>query len=198
MTEHGERGRRRRRRILWGGGIAVVLAVVSFVAFGANRPADPYLADQVGVDQPGADNAGRTPVEGFGEIGFRIEDGDTAARAAAADRCALLADTPAQRAQGLMNRTDLAGYDGMLFRFDEDTTGSFYMKDTPLPLSIAWFDADGAFVSSADMEPCLERPSCPTFAAAAPYRFALEVPRGGLPALGIGPGSRLIVGAASC
>ena len=165
----------------------MVLAVISFVVLGANRPADPYL-----VDQPGVDNAGRTPVEGFGEIGFRIESDDGAA-ADAAERCALLADTPQQHAQGLMNRTNLAGYDGMIFRFDDDTTTAFYMKDTPLALSIAWFDAEGAFVSSADMDPCLQRPSCPTFPAARPYRFALEVPQGALPALGAGPGSRLVL-----
>ena len=40
-----------------------------------------------------------------------------------------------------MEVTDLQGYDGMLFKFSSDYTGAFYMKDTPLPLSIAFFDA---------------------------------------------------------
>ncbi|MDQ4132945.1 MAG: DUF192 domain-containing protein [Actinomycetota bacterium] len=125
----------------------------------------------------------RTPVPGFGEIAFRIDGGTL--------RHALLADTTEQHSRGLMNRTDLAGYDGMLFRFPSDTTGTFYMLNTPLPLSIAWFDADGRFVSATDMEPCLNRSDCPTYAASGPYRYALEVPQGDLAELGIGPGSRL-------
>ena len=167
--------------MLWAGTLAVLAAVVTLVVLAADRPPDPVLVEE----------GAPTPVEGFGEIGFRVEGVNNTG---AAERCALLADTPEQRARGLMNRTDLAGYAGMLFRFDEDTTTAFYMKDTPLPLSIAWFDASGAFVSSADMEPCLGRRSCPTYAPAGPYRFALEVPQGGLPALDVGRGSRLVVG----
>jgi uncharacterized membrane protein (UPF0127 family) len=124
-------------------------------------------------------------VAGFGEIAYTV-------RGISAVRCALLADTEPQRQQGLMNRTDLAGHDGMLFRFPADTTVSFYMKDTLLPLSIAWFGADGRFVSATDMDPCLGRgDNCPLYPAARPYRYALEVPRGGLAGLGIGPGSTL-------
>ncbi len=109
-------------------------------------------------------------------------------------RCALLAETGAQQSLGLMNRTDIGGYDGMLFTFASDTTGSFYMKDTPLPLSIAFFDASGLFVSTTDMAPCIHQSSCPTYAAARPYRWALEVPEGALPRLAIGPGTRLVAG----
>lgn len=157
---------------------AVAVGVVGvFLLVGANRPADPHLGP-----------APRTPVPGFGDIAFRVDT------AASIGRCALLADTEARREQGLMNRTDLAGYDGMLFTFTTDTTVQFYMKDTLLPLSIAWFDARGRFVSSTDMEPCLDAAQCPTFAAARPYRYALEVAKGGLPGLGIGPGSHLSVG----
>jgi uncharacterized membrane protein (UPF0127 family) len=93
-----------------------------------------------------------------------------------------------------MGRGDLGGFDAMVFRFDADTTGSFYMRNTPLPLSIAWFDRNGVFVSSADMEPCPDRAGCPDYTAAAPYRLAVEVPKGGLGALGIDAGSSLMVG----
>ena len=89
---------------------------------------------------------------------------------------------------------DLAGFDGMLFKFTSDYTGEFYMKDTPLPLSIAFFDASGQFVSTVDMAPCIHMPSCPTYGAARPYRWALEVPQGALPRLAIGPGTRLVAG----
>jgi uncharacterized membrane protein (UPF0127 family) len=150
-----------------------VVAVVSLLVFGCGS-ADSHDESASGT---------RTAVPGFGEIAFRVDGGPL--------RRALLADTPQQHSQGLMNRTDLAGYDGMLFRFSSDTTGAFYMLNTPLPLSIAWFDADGRFVSATDMEPCLDRTDCPTYSATGPYRYALEVPQGDLPKLDIGPGSRL-------
>ena len=137
----------------------------------------------------GGDKAGRSRVDGFGEIAYRVE-GSTARR------CALLAETAAQHGQGLMNRRDLAGYDGMLFVFEADTGAQFYMKDTLIPLSIAWFDAAGRFVSSTDMVPCLTSSDCPLYPAAGPYRYALEVEKGGLGPLGIGPGTVLSIGGA--
>ncbi len=163
--------------------VALVLVVVAagavWVSRGADGPADPTLLPA----------AGRAPVDGFGQIGFRIEGAESSSAA----RCALLARTVEQRAQGLMHRRDLAGHDGMLFEFETESTGDFWMKDTPLPLSIAWFDSSGRFVSASDMQPCLNQPECPTYPPTGPYRYALEVPRGGLPSLGIGPGSRLVV-----
>src|SRR5206468_2617836 len=125
----------------WVAGAVVAVGAAAFVTIGANRPADPHLLP----------HPGRAQVAGFGEIAYRV-DGSVDD-----ERCALLADTDAQHQQGLMNRTDLAGHDGMLFRFRTDTREGFWMKDTPMPLSIAWFDSHGNFVSSTDMEPCLSR-----------------------------------------
>ena len=164
----------------------LVVGGAAFLAVGANSPADPTLK---AADGPVS--LSRTPFGDFKEIGFRIQGGSAQATAA---RCALLAETAAQQARGLMERKDLAGYDGMLFKFSSDHTGEFYMKDTPLPLSIAFFDASGQFVSTADMAPCIHMPTCPTYGAARPYRWALEVPQGALPRLAIGPGTRLIAG----
>ncbi|HVL05721.1 MAG TPA: DUF192 domain-containing protein [Acidimicrobiales bacterium] len=164
----------------------LVVGGMAFITVGANSPADPTLKD---ADEPVSRE--RTPFGDFKEIGFRIEGG--AAQATAA-RCALLAETAAQQARGLMERADLGGYDGMLFKFSTDYTGQFYMKDTPLPLSIAFFDASGQFVSAADMAPCLNMPTCPTYGPSRPYRWALEVPQGDLPRLAIGPGTRLVAG----
>ena len=175
MTGSGEGEGRRGRLLLWGGVLAALAALTAVVLLGANRPADPKVLS-------------------FGEIGFSVRGGPAGAAGEAARRCALLADTPEQHQRGLMGRTDLGGYDGMLFRFSADTSTSFYMKDTLMPLSIAWFSAQGFFVSSADMEPCPVDTGCPTYGAAAPYRYALEVPKGGLPTLGIGPGAQLVVG----
>ena len=91
-----------------------------------------------------------------------------------------------------MEVTDLGGYQGMVFVWDADTSGGFWMRNTPTPLSIAWFDADGEFVSSADMEPCsATAPDCPVYPAGGAYRFAVEVFQGDLDDLGVGPGSRL-------
>jgi uncharacterized membrane protein (UPF0127 family) len=181
-------GRRRRGQLIFWSGVLVATAVLTAVVLlGANRPPDPELLP-----------AGRTPIDGFGSVAYRVQGGPGVPGEEATERCALLAATSEQHQRGLMGRTDLGGYDGMLFRFDADTTTSFYMKDTLIPLSIAWFDADGLFVSATDMEPCPDRVGCPTYGAAAPYRYALEVAKGGLPALGIGPGAQLVVGADGC
>ncbi len=161
------------------------IGALAFVAVGANSPEDPTLKPAEGQV-----SLNRTPFGDFGEIGFRVEGGPAAQ--ATAVRCALLAQTAAQQGQGLMNRTDIGGYDGMLFDFSVDTTTSFWMKDTPLPLSIAFFDGTGRFVSTTDMAPCIHQPTCPTYSATRPYRWALEVPQGALPRLGIGPGTRLV------
>jgi uncharacterized membrane protein (UPF0127 family) len=174
------------RILRWAIAGLLVIGGLAFLAVGANGPKDPTLkaAD-------GAVNLKRTPFGNFGEVAFRIEGGTAQATAA---RCALLAETAAQQELGLMNRTDVGGYDGMLFRFPTDTTVAFYMKDTPLPLSIAFFDGSGQFVSTADMAPCIHQATCPTYGAARPYRWALEVPQGALPRLGIAPGTRLVAG----
>jgi len=112
--------------------------------------------------------------------------------------CILLALTEAQRERGLMDVTDLGGYDGMLFRFDAPTTVAFYMFQTRLPLSIAFFDDSGAMVSSTDMAPCTETNgnACPLYRADGPYTDALEVVQGDLGRLGIAPRSKARVGGA--
>ena len=158
----------------------LVVGGLAFIAVGANGPDDPSLKA-----------VNRTPFGDFAEIGFRIEGGSASATAA---RCALLAETAAQQGRGLMERRDLGGYDGMLFKFTPNYTGEFYMLNTPLPLSIAFFDASGLFVSTTDMAPCINMTTCPTYGAARPYQWALEVPQGALPRLAIGPGTRLVAG----
>jgi len=180
--EAAARERRSSRR--WSiAGLVATVAVGALVVLGAGRPADPYLA-----------GAGAGTLTGeFRSVSFTIT-GPRAKVAPTAERCAFLAETEEQQHRGLMNSTSLEGRDGMLFRFTDDVTTGFIMKETPLPLSIAWFDADGSFVSATDMEPCLGQPACQTYAAARPYRYALEVPQGRLPDLGALTGARLAVG----
>lgn len=110
---------------------------------------------------------------------------------AVAEYPVLVAADRARRQQGLMGVTDLAGYAGMAFVFGSDTSTSFWMKDTPMPLSIAFVAVDGEIVSVTDMEPCVDLPDCPSYRPAGPYRFAVEVPQGELPGLGVVPGARL-------
>jgi uncharacterized protein len=178
----------------WRIGTLVVVAVaVVLVVRGADRPDDPELSPpstgDSGSDAEGDGSAtgDRSPIPGFDEVAFRIE----AEGATASTWCALLADDVDERVQGLSEQDDLGGYDGMVFRFDEPVTSSFTMRDTSIPLSIAFFDEDGAFVSSRDMDPCPPGSDCPSYAAEGPYLHALEVEQGGLAALGIGDGARL-------
>jgi uncharacterized protein len=91
------------------------------------------------------------------------------------------------RAQGLMHRESLATNAGMLFIFDEADKHCMWMKNTLVPLSVAFMDDAGAIVNIADMEPQTERSHC----AARPARYALEMNRGWFAARGIKPGSRI-------
>jgi uncharacterized protein len=101
-----------------------------------------------------------------------------------------LALTPAQRSRGLMFRKK-APADGMLFVFPYESTGGFWMKNTLVPLAIAFFDARGNRVRKLSMTPC-RTASCPIYDPGRRYRFALELgasdPR---PARRIGPPSDL-------
>jgi uncharacterized membrane protein (UPF0127 family) len=115
--------------------------------------------------------------------------------------CVLLADNEADRSRGLMDVTSLGRYGGMLFRWDEPTNSQFYMLQTRIPLSIAWFAEDGSLVSTADMVPCPnddDDPLCPRYSAARPYLDAIELPKGGVEAAGITTGSKLTVLNTSC
>ena len=94
-----------------------------------------------------------------------------------------IADDARLRSQGLMNVTDLGSLDGMIFVWPDDTESTFWMKDTLIPLDIAWFDAEGRFVSHRTMAPCGPGQVCPNYAADAPYRYALEMSEGSMPDL---------------
>jgi uncharacterized membrane protein (UPF0127 family) len=145
-------------------------------------------------DDPAAapDTPGRQPLEGFGDAAVVVEspDGDEV------DYCLLLADTPERRKRGLMEVTDadLGGYDGMLFRFEDEVASAFWMMNTPMPLTVAYIGSDGELVSTADMEPCVGdddiAAGCPTYPPDGPYRWAVEVPQGGLPDIGLVAGAR--------
>jgi uncharacterized membrane protein (UPF0127 family) len=85
-----------------------------------------------------------------------------------------IARSEEERARGFMHRTSLGRRAGMLFVFQSDEHLTFWMKDTPLPLSIAFLSAEGRILEIQDMEPFSEKTIRSRFSA----RFALEVARG--------------------
>ena len=98
-----------------------------------------------------------------------------------------IAATPQQRERGLMGRTRLPENGGMLFIFDNTGRHCFWMRNTPLPLSIAFIDDAGRIANLADMQAHTDTLHCPTSA----IRYALELPQGGFQQRGIGPGAQV-------
>jgi len=95
-----------------------------------------------------------------------------------------IAATEETRRAGLMNRTSLAPDSGMAFLFPRPTDQSFWMKDTPIPLSIAFWGTDGRIASMLEMTPCRADP-CPTYFPGNAYVGAVEANRGFFVAHGV-------------
>ena len=91
------------------------------------------------------------------------------------------------RSQGLMHRKSLAPNAGMLFVFDQAAPHCMWMKNTYIPLSVAFIDAQGVIINIADMQPHSEQSHC----AARPAVYALEMTQGWFAQRGIKPGAKL-------
>lgn len=91
------------------------------------------------------------------------------------------------RMQGLMQRQGMAANHGMLFVFPQRARHCMWMKNTLLPLSVAFLDDEGRILNIEEMEPQTENNHC----AAQPARFALEMNRGWFAARGLAPGARI-------
>jgi uncharacterized membrane protein (UPF0127 family) len=91
------------------------------------------------------------------------------------------------RGRGLMYRKSLAPNSGMLFVFDSAAIHCMWMKNTYVPLSVAFIDAQGTIINIADMQPHSEQSHC----AARPALYALEMERGWFVQRGIKPGLKL-------
>ncbi len=98
-----------------------------------------------------------------------------------------LAADPGVRMQGLMHRKALAPNAGMLFVFDQPAVQCMWMKNTYIPLSVAFIDDKGEIINIADMQPHSEESHC----AGRPALYALEMNRGWFAQRGIKPGARL-------
>ncbi len=100
-----------------------------------------------------------------------------------------IADSPEERALGLMHRESLRENHGMLFVYDRDQRMSYYMKDTLIPLSIAFLTADGRIVEIHDMKPL----SLDPVQSSRSVRYALEVNQGGFERMGVEPGDYILM-----
>ena len=99
-----------------------------------------------------------------------------------------VATTPEQHQRGLMDRASMPADQGMVFDFGGETQTSFWMKDTLIPLSIAWFTHDGVIVDIQEMEAQSEALHTPR----APYWYALEANKGFFADHGVKPGDTVI------
>jgi uncharacterized protein len=163
-----------RKRI--GGGLLALLAPLALLACGQadapradTRPALEFDTTRVEV------------VTGLRSIPLRVE----------------LAETPDQRALGLMERTSLPEDAGMLFTYDEPQPGQagFWMFRTRIPLDIAFLDPEGTIVAIRTMEPCASPDPrwCESYAPGVPYQYALEVNQGFFERQGVGIGDRVVL-----
>jgi len=100
-----------------------------------------------------------------------------------------VAATPESRRQGLMNREELPRDRGMLFVFPDSDYRSFWMKDTSIPLSLAYMREDGAITGIHDLEPF----SLESVDSRAEVKYALELNRGTFERLGVGAGDRVLL-----
>jgi hypothetical protein len=98
-----------------------------------------------------------------------------------------VADTPPARTRGLMHRKTLGQNEGMLFVFDDAAPHCMWMKNTYIPLSVAFLDERGTIINIEQMQPHSEQSHC----AARPARYALEMSKGWFEQRGIRPGARL-------
>jgi uncharacterized membrane protein (UPF0127 family) len=181
----------RARRGLLAGGLVLVVVGVGVVAWVL-----AVAAGLVGGDDPVMDDTPRTldlegaPSSSGGArptVAYRLEPADGPARTV---RLEVAAD-PAARARGLMGRRQVPEGTGMVFLYPADVRGAFWMKNTLVPLSIAFVAADGRVVSVAEMRPCQADP-CPTYPPAGPYRYAVELAAGAFGAARVGPGAKVV------
>ena len=98
-----------------------------------------------------------------------------------------VARTPQQQQIGMMMRTKMEQHEGMLFVFDDVAPRCFWMRNTLLPLSIAFVADDGTIVNIAEMQPQSDESHC----ALRPVRYALEMNKGWFAKRGIKPGTKL-------
>jgi len=142
-----------------------------------------------GSDDDGSESAGTTPSPSpsmtfsAGRVLLDTEEGSTLIDVE-------VADSAKERQLGLMHRESLDDDSGMVFIFSEEQRGGFWMKNTLIPLSIAFFDAEGEILKILDMRPCEEDP-CPIYDPGVAYFGALEVNQGAFDRWGVAEGDSI-------
>ena len=172
------------------GGLLLVVAGVAVLAWalasaaglvGGGGDDDPTMADAPALTTAPA-QGGRTAT-----VAYRLEP---AGGRPVTVRLEVAAD-PSARNRGLMGRRQIPEGTGMVFLYPADVSESFWMKNTLVPLSIAFVAADGRVVSVAAMTPCTADP-CPSYPPAGPYRYAVELPAGAFEAAGVAAGDKVL------
>lgn len=157
--------------------IAVLAMVLSLSLVACNNDDDPGSAEP-----PTSPSASPSPSVTFAQDRVLL---DTDEGSSLID--VEVADTPELRQLGLMHRESLDDEAGMVFVFFDPQQGGFWMKNTLIPLSIAFFDADGEILRILDMRPCEEDP-CPIYNPGVEYMGALEVNQGAFDRWGVEEG----------
>jgi len=103
-----------------------------------------------------------------------------------------IANRPELWSFGLMFKEDIPWEYGMLFIFPNEESGGFWMKNTYIPLDIAFIDSDKTIFSIQRMLPCSDD-NCPVYYSPKPYRYALEVKAGFFERFGFKEGSKIKV-----
>jgi uncharacterized membrane protein (UPF0127 family) len=168
--------------------LALIVSVLFLAACGGDEASSPPTTTVSGQDPTSTEEAAPPSTSEPEESGpvVRIETAEGGEVVVPVE----IADSPEERQVGLMNRESLPEDAGMIFLFDQDEDGGFWMKDTLIPLSIAFADADGTIVSILDMEPC-EADPCEIYEPGVFYRSALEVNQGAFSRWGVQEGDRL-------
>lgn len=171
LAGRGPRVRRAMRALLF------VVAALSFLFAGCGGG---ETTDASGGES--GSSSGRAPSSGLRTVTIEASGGEEARVRVE------IADEPEEQARGLMGRTALGEDRGMLFAFGEEEVRSFWMKDTLIPLSIAYMDAEGRIVDIQDIEPLDDEE--PHYVSKEPARYALEVNRGFFDERGVEVGDR--------
>lgn len=134
------------------------------------------------ASRPGDQEAGQ-PLPVAGAQGVRTAP----IRIGGVEVTAEIADNQELRAEGLMHRDSLPPNHGMLFVYGTAEVRSFWMRNTRLPLDIAFIDASGVIINIEQMEPQSDQ----NYYSQGPMMYALEMDQGWFEANGVGPGDRL-------
>ena len=165
-----------------------IVVVLALLLAGCSGPqADPDTQSQRTPQTSGTTSAGKEETTS-GPYGLRTLVIDASGGKKVRVRVEV-ADDLAEQAKGLMDRTTLGENRGMLFVYPEERELSFWMKNTLIPLSIAFIDSEGRIIDIQDMKPLDDEP--PSYVSAKPAQYALEVNQGFFEERGVKVGDRV-------